>query len=178
MTAQADKPGWGRVLGVLRSLAGAVVVGSLLELMGVPAGMLLGSAVGAALANHEWSPRLRSTSFPRPLRYVGLLLVGLVSGVVLTMDSLASTASVAVPVIAAYLGLVLVNLLVISLLMARYDVDPATAVLAVTPGGLAEVTSLAIDKGAQMDVVMTVHAVRLLTIVFVFLPVVLAVVGS
>ncbi|MET9711704.1 AbrB family transcriptional regulator [Nocardiopsis alba] len=178
MTARADRSGWGRALDVLRLLAGAAVVGSLLELLGVPAGMLLGSAIGAALANQKWTPRLRPTTFPRPLRYVGLLLVGLVSGVLLTMESLGSTASVALPVIAAYLGLAMVNLLVIALLMARYDVDPATAVLAVTPGGLAEVTSLAIDKGARMGVVMTVHSVRLLTIVFVFLPIVLAVVGS
>ncbi|WP_460747284.1 AbrB family transcriptional regulator [Nocardiopsis oceani] len=178
VTAQVHKPRWGQAPGVLRLLAGAAVVGSLFELLGIPAGMLLGSAIGAALVNQAWFPRLRPAAFPRTLRYIGLMLVGLVSGVLLTVDSLVSTASVAVPVIVAYLGLVVVNLLLIALLMARYNIDPATAVLAVTPGGLAEVTSLAIDKGAQMGVVMTVHAVRLFTLVLALLPILLVVLST
>lgn len=177
MTAQVHKSRWGRPLGVLRLLAGAGAVGALFELLGIPAGMLLGSALGAALVNQAWFPRMRPIVFPRTLRHTGLILVGLVSGVLLTVDSIVSTASVAVPVIVAYLGLAVVNLLLIALLMARYNVDPATAVFAVTPGGLVEVTALAIDKGAQMGVVLTVHAVRLFTLVFVLLPILLVVLG-
>lgn len=175
MTAGNHKARWGKVLAVARLLAGAAVVGSLFELMGIPAGMLLGSAVGAALVNQPWFSRIKPTTFPRPMRHIGLIVIGLVSGVLLTLESITSTAVVAPPVIAAYLCLAVVNLLVVTLLMARYDVDPATAVLAVTPGGLAEVTSVAIDKGAQMGVVMTVHAVRLFTLVLVLLPILLVV---
>lgn len=160
---------------MLRLLAGALVCGALFELMGVPVGMLLGSALGAALVNQAWFQRLRPAVFPRQLRHGGLLLIGVGSGVLLTLDSLVVTASVAVPVVLAYLGLAVVNLLLITVFMGRYGVDPATAVLAVTPGGLAEVTSLAIDRGAQMGVVMTVHAVRLLTLVLVLLPIFLVV---
>lgn len=175
MTAGNQRARWGKVLAVTRLLVGAVAIGSLFELMGIPAGMLLGSAAGAALANQPWFGRIEPTTFPRPMRHIGLILIGLVSGVLLTVESITSTAGVALPVIVAYLGLAVVNLLVITLLMARYDVDPATAVLAVTPGGLAEVTSVAIDKGAQMGVVMTVHAVRLFTLVLVLLPILLVV---
>lgn len=166
---------WEQALGTLRLLVGAVVVGAAFELAGIPAGMLLGSAVGAALANQPWFQRLRPAAFPRPLRHVGMIFVGLVSGVLLTVESITSTAIVALPVVVAYLGLAALNLLLIALLMARYDVDPATAVLAVTPGGLAEVTAVAMDKGAQMGVVLTVHAVRMFTLVLVLLPILLVV---
>ncbi|OLT49276.1 ammonia monooxygenase [Saccharomonospora sp. CUA-673] len=162
-------------MGVLRLLVGAAVVGGLFEYLGLPAGMLLGSALGAALVNQPYRPSMRPTAFPRAMRQTGLIAIGLVSGVMLTVDSLVSTAAIALPVVGAYLALGILNLSLITLLMSRYGLDPATAVLTVTPGGLSEVSALAIDKGAQLGVVLTVHAVRLFALVFLLLPVLLMV---
>lgn len=102
-----------------------------------------------------------------------MIIIGLISGVLLTVDSLAGTAAVALPITLAYLGLGALSLLFISFLMARYGADPAPAVLAVTPGGLGEITSIAIDKGAHLGLVITIHSVRLFTIVLLILPVLL-----
>lgn len=161
--------------GLIRILTGATIVGGTLELLGVPAGMLLGGVVGAVLANQPYTSTLAPARFPRPLRQIGLIGVGLVSGLLLTAESLVETAVVAGPVVLVYSALAALNLIFISILMVRYDIDPATAVLAVTPGGLAEVSSMAIDKGAQLGVVLTIHSVRLFALVLLILPVLLAV---
>ncbi|WP_253856044.1 AbrB family transcriptional regulator [Prauserella alba] len=175
MNSEQERPRYRQWFGVMRLLAGAAVVGSLFEHLGIPAGMLLGSALGAGLVNQPVTPRMRPATFPRAMRQTGLIAIGFVSGVMLTVDSLVSTAAVALPVVAAYLALGILNLVFITLLMSRYRVDPATAVLTVTPGGLSEVSSLAVDKGAQLGVVLTVHAVRLFALVFLVLPILLTV---
>ncbi|NLS09331.1 ammonia monooxygenase [Nesterenkonia sp. MY13] len=162
-----------KLWGLLRLFLAAAAVGTLFELLGVPAGMLLGAVIGAALVNQRWTPRMKPAEVPAPLRQGGLVLMGFVTGVLLTLDSLASTATIAIPVAVAYLLLGVVNLGFVTLLMSRYGVDPATAVFAVTPGGLGEVMSLAMDRGAEVVVVLTVHAVRLFTLVLVLLPIML-----
>ena len=164
-----------RLLGIGKLLLGGVSVGSVLELLGVPAGMLIGSVVGAALVNQPWTRRMRPSSLPIVARQIGLTTVGLAAGVLLTVDSLLNTAVIALPVVLTYLALTALNLVFVTVLMSRYQVDPVTAVLAVTPGGLAEVTSIAIDKGAQVAVVLSVHAVRLFSLVLVILPILLLV---
>ena len=175
LNSEEHKSRWAQALGVLRLLAGAAVVGLLFEKLGVPAGMLFGSVIGAALVNQRWFRGLRRAEFPRSIRAVGLLSVGIVSGVLLTTESLISTATVAFPIVVAYLCLGGVNLLLITLLMSRYGAGPATAVLAVTPGGMAEITSMAVDKGAQVSLVVVLQSVRLLTLVLVLLPLMLVV---
>ncbi|WP_202912103.1 AbrB family transcriptional regulator [Nesterenkonia muleiensis] len=161
--------------GLLRLFAGAAVVGTLFELLGVPAGMLLGATIGAALVNQRWTERMRPAEVPLPLRQSGLVTMGFVTGVLLTWESLTSTAIIALPVVAAYLLVGVLNLALVTLLMKRYGVDPATAAFAVIPGGLGEVMSMAMDKGAEVTVVLTVHAVRLFTLVLIVLPILLAV---
>lgn len=180
MTARgADSQGaesrWLRLWGIVKLLLGGVSVGSALELLGVPAGMLIGSIIGSALVNQPWTRRMKPARLPILARQIGLITVGLAAGVLLTVDSLLNTAAIALPVVLAYLGLTALNLIFITVLMSRYQVDPVTAVLAVTPGGLAEVTSIAIDKGAQVAVVLSVHAVRLFSLVLVILPILLLV---
>jgi len=167
-----------RISGLLdigRLLLGGASGGSLLEFLGVPAGMLIGSVLGAALVNQPWTPRIRPARLPVAARQIGLVAVGLASGVLLTLESILSTATIAVPVVLAYLALTALNLVFITVLMSRYQVDPVTAVLAVTPGGLAEVSAIAIDKGAEVGIVLSVHAVRLFSLVLVILPILLLV---
>ena len=160
-------------LGLGRLLLGALVVGLLFEWMGVPAGMMLGAAVGAALMNQPAISRMKRVEFPRSMRQLALIAIGLVSGVLLTVGSLRSTANIALPIVGAYLLVWVIMLGFIALLMKRYRLDPATAVLSVIPGGLAEVMGLALDKKAQISVVLTIHSVRLFAIVLVLLPILL-----
>lgn len=136
--------------------------------------MLLGSIIGAALVNQRWRMRWKPAEVPATLRQAGLVVMGLVTGVLLTLDSLISTAVIALPVVGAYLLLGVLNLGLVALLMGRYGVDPATAAFAVIPGGLGEVMSMAMDRGAEVTIVLTVHAVRLFTLVLILLPILLA----
>lgn len=162
---------WSQVRRVLKLLTGATLVGLPFHYLGVPAGMLLGSIFGAALVNQRWFNKVKPSAFPRSFRNAGLITVGVISGVLLTTESLISTATIALPIVIAYLCLAAVNLLFITLLMSRYGIDPGTAVLAVTPGGLGEITSMAIDKGANISVVVTIHTVRLFALVLLILPI-------
>lgn len=173
MAAEPEQSRWGTVLGLGRLLLCAALVGLIFEWIGVPAGMLLGAAVGAAVANQPAITRMRRVEFPGSLRRLALITIGLISGVLLTVGSLKTTAAVALPIVGAYLLVWAVNLLFIALLMKRYRLDPATAVLAVIPGGLAELMGLAIDKDAQISVVLTIHTVRLFAIVLLLLPILL-----
>lgn len=175
MAARKDDSRFARLAGIGRLLLGGVTMGSVLELIGVPAGMLIGSVLGAALVNQPWTRRIKPARFPIAARQIGLVSVGLTSGVLLTLDSILNTASIALPVVVAYLALTALNLVFITVLMSRYAVDPVTAVLAVTPGGLAEVSAMAIDRDAQVGIVLSVHAVRLFSLVLVILPILLLV---
>ncbi len=148
-------------------------MGTLFEVLGVPAGMLLGSIIGAAVVNQRWRARWKPAEVPMPLRQAGLVTMGFVTGVLLTVESLTSTALIALPVAGAYLLISGLNLGLVTLLMSRYGVDPATAAFAVIPGGLGEVMAMAMDRGAETTVVLTVHAVRLFTLVLILLPILL-----
>lgn len=164
-------------LRIARVLTGALLAGSLLEFLGVPAGMLLGGMIGAAVANHRWTPRTVPAVLPMSLRYAGLIGLGSVTGMMVTVESLRATAVIAGPVAGAYLVFIALNLLFVGFLVHKYDVDPVSAVLAVTPGGLSEVTVMAIEKDARIALVLSVHAVRVLVIVLVLLPIVVLVVS-
>lgn len=177
MNGESAPPLWKRTLNVLKILTAAALLGALFEYFGIPAGMLFGSAIGAALVNQSWFPWLKPAEFPPMLRRLGLLSAGIASGVLLTTGSLMSTATVALPIVGVYLALTAANLLLITFLMSRYGVDPATAVMAVTPGGLAEMLSMAADKNAEISIVLTVHSVRLFTLVLLILPIMLVVVS-
>ncbi|WP_223881243.1 AbrB family transcriptional regulator [Nesterenkonia ebinurensis] len=163
------------LLGLLRLFTGAAAFGALFEVLGIPAGMLLGAVIGSALVNQRWTSRIRPAEVPLQLRQAGLVTMGFVTGVLLTVDSLISTAAIALPVVGVYLLIGVLNLGLVALLMSRYGVDPVTAAFAVIPGGLGEVMSMAMDRGAEVTIVLTVHAVRLFTLVLIVLPILLAV---
>lgn len=173
MGAPPAPPRWRAFFGVARLLLCAGLCGLAFEWLNVPAGMMLGAAVGSALANQPAITRMPRAEIPLWLRNLALMTIGVASGALLTWESLRTTAVVAVPVVGAYLVIVLMNLLFVALLMSKYRVDPITAVLAVTPGGLAEVMGMALDRGAQISIVLTVHTVRLFALVLVLLPILL-----
>lgn len=162
-------------LSVARLFLGALTVGTAFELLGIPAGMLLGAIIGAALSNQPWTTNWRPTRLPRPFRSVGLIILGIVTGLMLTWESLASTATIALPVAVSYFGLGVLNTLFAWFLMERYRVGPATAIFSVTPGGFGEVLSLAMERNAQIPIVLSVHAVRIMLLVLAIIPITLLV---
>jgi len=162
-----------RARDMLRVLAGAGVGATLLSVLHVPAGVLLGAVVGAALANRA-IPRAGAITMPRWVRVVGFVMLGCITGVRLEPEALGVLAGVALPVLGAVCVLLVLNMALALLLVHRYRVDPMTAVLATAPGGLSEIVGVSLDWGARTSLVVAVHSVRVLVIVLVALPLLVA----
>ncbi|MPZ93578.1 MAG: ammonia monooxygenase [Propionibacteriales bacterium] len=164
-------------------LAGGTVGAAALTLAKVPAGTLVGAVVGSAVANRlsarrsELPAEVAQRSLPTPVRVVGMVLLGCVAGVRLDRGTLHNLAEVALPLGIGVLLLLAVNVLVAAVLVRRYGIDPLTAVLACAPGGVSEIAVTASQLGARTGVVLSVHMVRVLAVVLVVLPLLVAVLG-
>lgn len=155
---------------LLRLLAGGLLGAAVLTLLQVPAGTLIGAVFGSALANRIRFGGAPGT-LPAPGRVAGLVLLGCVAGVRLDGATLATLARIALPLAGAVLALILLNVALAAVLVRRYAVDPLTAVLACAPGGISEISTTAQELGARTEIVIAVHAVRVLAVVLVVLPV-------
>lgn len=153
---------------LLASAAGAGV----LTLLRLPAGALIGAVVGAAAVN-----RVRPTQGVRPIpvsvRVTGLVLLGCVAGARLDLSTLEALARMALPLLAAVVGLLVLDFVLAWVLVRHYNVDALTAVMACAPGGVSEIALTAEGTGARMGVVLAIHGVRVLVVVTVVLPLLL-----
>ncbi|MGH3311832.1 MAG: AbrB family transcriptional regulator [Streptomyces sp.] len=151
-------------VGLLAGTAG----GLLLMWLQVPAGTLVGAVLGSAAAGCLVNAQ------PHPLqrwvRTAGLVLIGCVSAARLDRDAFEMMGLVALPVLAAVVLLLVLNAALARWLVTRHQVDPATAVLACAPGGLSELSVLAVKEGADVGTVTVIHLVRVLLVVLLVLP--------
>jgi membrane AbrB-like protein len=149
---------------LLAGAAGAL----LLTWLRVPAGTLVGAVLGSAavggLVKAEPHP------LQRWVRTAGLVLIGCVSGARLDAESLEMMGLVALPVLAVVMVLLALNAALARWLVKRRQIDPTTAVLACAPGGLSELSVLAVKEGADVGTVTVIHLVRVLLVVLVVLP--------
>jgi membrane AbrB-like protein len=135
----------------------AVAGGLPLALAGVPAGALLGS-IAAVGAYNLWTDG--AARVPAAFRDASRILVGTVIGSLATPGLLAALGA------SVHWALLFTALLVLiglgcGLLLARLaGLELRTALLACSPGGMPEMTALAEDVGARIDVVVAVHLVR------------------
>lgn len=166
-----------RGLPLVRLLVGGLLGAALLTALQLPAGTLIGAVLGSALANRVPAGGGPGT-LPAPFRVVGLVLLGCVAGVRLDGATLATLGRIALPLAAAVLALVLLNVALAAVLVKRYAVDPLTAVLACAPGGISELSVAAQQMGARTEVVIAIHAVRVLVVVLVVLPVLVVVLAD
>lgn len=163
---------------VARLLAGALAGALVLTLLRVPAATIVGSVVGSALVN-RWRPAAFRHALPvKALRTVGMVLLGCVAGAQLDAEMLGTLTGLAVPLLTGIALLLVLELLLAALLITRYGVDAVTAVLAFAPGGLSEITLTAREMGARMSVVLAVHMARVLAVVLLLLPALVAWAGA
>lgn len=166
-------------------LAGGFGGAALLTLLHVPAGALMGSVVGSMAVNgltDAIAKRRAPTGvtpvrvrLPGAVRIVGQVLLGVLAGAHLNSRTLHTLLISALPVLIAVVLLLGLSLLLARYLFSRHGVDPLTAVMATAPGGISELASVAQQKGAAMHVVLAIHLFRVLVVVLVVLPIVLAV---
>ena len=169
---------WGDVGRLLRLLTGALAGALVFTVLRVPAATVVGSVVGTAVVN-RWRPAEFRRTWPvTGLRTVGLVLLGSVAGARLDARTLQTIAGLALPLLTGIALLLALELLLAALLISRYGIDPVTAVLACAPGGLSEISLTARAAGARMNIVLAVHMVRVLAVVLLLLPALVAWTGE
>jgi uncharacterized protein len=157
----------------LVALGGGLAGATLLVLLQVPAGGIVGAVAGSAVA-----AGIRGRPAPHHhVRTAGMVLLGCAAGVRLEAGTLQTLLHLAVPILLAVAALLLLDVALAVVLTRRYGVDPVTALLACAPGGVSEMTVLADDANARTGIVVAVHVVRVVTVVLVALPLLLVVLG-
>lgn len=154
----------GRALGLL---AAGTAGGMLLTVLQAPVGGLLGAVLGSAL----YAAARPGVALPRPYRLLGMAVIGTVSGASVAVGSLRSLVDAAVPLVGALVVLVAAWLLLTWVLVRRFGLEPLTALYAAAPGGLSEISSLAVDAPVHARLVITIHLARVVLLVVAGLPV-------
>lgn len=132
--------------------------------LGVPAGalagpVLLGVAVGAA--------GLFRMVLPPGLLLIAYAVIGIRAGSRFDIEAIRRLRHVVAPVL-GYVVLLLVGCGLLGWgLAAVAEIEPLTAYLATTPGGIDSVTAAAIDTGADTTLVLAVQLFRMLAVVIV-----------
>lgn len=176
MSSESPRPPPGARLSWLWLLAGGLLGATLCTLLGVPAGGIVGAVLGSAAVSIRAGGRLPDV--PPAGRISGLVLLGCAAGVRLEPATLLTLLHLAVPLLGAVLLLLLLDV-ALALALARWcGLDRTTALFACAPGGLSEITAVAEEQGARLGIVVAVHVVRVVLVVALLLPVMLAVLGS
>lgn len=152
-----DGPGpWAGVLFTVVSVGVGIPLGRLSR---VPVSSLLGPlAVAAAL---DLSGLSRGAQVPAVVEGAALVVIGLQVGLSFTRDSLTAVGRALPVALLVIVGVVLACAGLGAVLAVSTDVDPLTAYLATTPGGLYAVLATATDSGADATFVLAVQVLRL-----------------
>ncbi len=132
--------------------------------LNIPAGPMIGSMVATTIV----SVATGKTAFPSGLRTPVQFAAGAYIGSRMTMATVLSVGSLAVPALFLVASL-FVNTFGIGELMHRISrVDRRTCLLASTPGGLQEMCLLADDLGADVTSVSVLQTARLFSVILLF----------
>ena len=149
---------------IITTIIAAFGGAALLEYLRVPAGALLGAMIAVAAVN--MTPAT-VTSLPGWAKFAAFTALGWAIGQGITSEVLRALVDKA-GLIAVTVG----SLLLFGAMLAMFAVrlgllDPATAYLATSPGGLSQMTALSAAVGADAAVVATLHTFRILATVFI-----------
>lgn len=150
------------MVNLLVTMAAALAGGWIAERLKVPAGALIGAMVAVAALQLT---RVGAVELPGGVRFVVYCFLGWLLGQGITADLLGTVRRAAVPVLVC-VGLFLVFGGALALGLWRFGgFDPATALLATAPGGLAQMGVLSVETGAQVPLVLAVHLLRVVSVV-------------
>jgi uncharacterized protein len=160
----------------LAATTALALVGGVLGLaVRIPAGVLLGPlALGAALSVLGWI----KIELPPVILIASFALIGWNTGLRFTRDVLAAAARALPQSVGAALLLIAFCGLLAWLLVVLLHVDPLTAYLATSPGGVDATAIIAASTTVDVPFVMALQTVRMLTLLIVAPPVVRWVAGT
>ncbi len=146
---------------VLRTIVAALAGGYLLERLHVPAGALIGAMAAVAAINLTG---LDTAELPEWSRFLAFAAIGWALGQQFTRESLDTLRASLVPIAIVVGGLLLAGGL-ITLVLRAAGLDPATAFLAASPGGISQMAAISAAVGANAPIVVTAHLLRVITVV-------------
>lgn len=148
------------LLTVTVALAGA----ALATVLRVPAAPLVGAMVGVGLLKIWGVP---TVAVPGAVRFVVYAVVGLMLGEAFTRQTVAQLRAAATPILLV-VALFLVFGGVLAWALWRFaGFDAHTALLASAPGGIAQMGVLSAESQAVVPVVLTVHLLRITSVILV-----------
>ena len=152
------------VLHILLTLAVSALAGLLLQRLKVPAGMMIGALAAAAALTGTF----HLGEMPEAAKTVSQLIAGVLIGCSTGREDLRQLKTLYKPVLTVIGALLLGNLVMGALLCAAGYSDLLTCLVCAIPGGIADVTLIAVDLGANPSKVLLVHFCRLVAGVALF----------
>jgi membrane AbrB-like protein len=147
---------------VLIGLAGALI-GVKLRL---PAGALVGSMVAVGLVN-VWGA-IPIPAPPAGIRFAMQVVLGILLGTKLTADTLLALKDLWRPALLCTVIAVGHGGSCRGYLISRWlGIERLTAILGTAPGGISDMSLIALDMGAQTSTVVVMHLARLISVVVV-----------
>ncbi|MDA3038702.1 MAG: AbrB family transcriptional regulator [Actinomycetota bacterium] len=147
---------------LLITLAAVFAGAFLLDRLRLPAGALLGGALGAGLVNTLYAQGVSNVA--PTVRFVAFALLGWAIGSTISRQSLGALRDHALLLGAAILVLLAFSGLLAVILTKVGGLDPMTSYLATSPGALSQMTVMAGDLGADPLIVISVHTTRVIIV--------------
>lgn len=152
------------MLQTLLTLALCTAAGLLLYRKHVPAGMLIGAAAASAVLTAGF----QMEGVPSIYKHVAQVIAGVFIGCSANREDFRQLKTFYKPVIMITCSLLLVNVVIGGLLFFTGYSDLLSCLICAVPGGISDVTLIAVDFGADASKVLLVHFCRLVVGVAVF----------
>jgi len=130
---------------------------------GIPAAPLAGALIGASILSI--SGKIEAASWPNGTRTILEIGIGTVIGTSLTTDSLVALQTLWKPAILITFTLVITGLAIGLWTSRLLNIDIITSILGAAPGGISGMSLVGSEYGVG-PAVATLHAVRLITVLF------------
>lgn len=146
------------------TLALSAAVGYALYRRHVPAGMLIGAVIASAVL----SAVFQAGAMPGPAKHIAQVIAGTYIGCSAKREDFRRLRNFYQPIIVITCSLLLVNVAIGFLLFFAGYSDLLTCLVCAVPGGISDVTLIAVDFGADASKVLVVHFCRLVVGVALF----------
>ena len=141
----------------LATLAVAAFAGYLTSKIGVPVGWMIGAMFAVAVMNilTDW------TYFPYLFKYAIQVVTGAMIASRVGKNEISGMRRIDLPIAIVVLGMMLLNITFAYLIVMFSDLDIATALFAVTPGGISDMAMISSELGANYAIVAILQVFRL-----------------
>jgi uncharacterized protein len=147
---------------LLITAAAAIAGAALATLLHLPAAPLLGAMVGVAVVNFLTPSAF---DFAPSARWIVYVCLGWILGTGVNAETLKQLRSAVVPIVVTVVAFLVFGLAAAWLLWRFTSIDSVSALLATAPGGIAQMGALSAGAGANVPIVLTVHVLRITSVI-------------